>query len=191
MYRKNSIPWPEPVFTDGIVSILSALLMPIAIQISGRLKIPPVGLAVAVAGVLFAALAGWRIVPAREQKGTEGFDTGAYLLEARIREGARAAGKTVGAVEKILEEADAQIIGMIRNNFRVSAPNSRRILQPEDILIIEADPEAISGALSSAAQFQCGYLPDGGRYWRLLRFSDADRASEQHPDTGPWRIPIR
>jgi di/tricarboxylate transporter len=173
-----------------------ALLMPVAIQIAGRLKIPPgkvlmplafgtilggmttmigtppnlivsgfreqtgmgsfgmfdftpVGLAVAACGVLFAALAGWRIVPGREQKGAEGFDTGVYLLETRIKEGARAAGKTVGEVEKILEEADAQIIGMIRNDFRVSAPNIRRILHPEDILIIEADPEALGGALSS------------------------------------------
>jgi di/tricarboxylate transporter len=173
-----------------------ALLMPVAIQIAGRLKIPPgkvlmplafgtilggmttmigtppnlivsgfraqtgmgsfgmfdftpVGLAVAACGVLFAALAGWRIVPGREQKGTEGFDTGAYLLEARIKKGARAAGKSVADVEKILEEADAQIVGMIRNDFRVSAPNARRILRPEDILIIEADPEALSGVLSS------------------------------------------
>ena len=173
-----------------------ALLMPVAIQIAGRLKIPPgkvlmplafgtilggmttmigtppnlivsgfraqtgmgsfgmfdftpVGLAVAACGVLFAALAGWRIVPGREQKGAEGFDTGAYLLEARIKKSARAAGKTVGEVEKILEEADAQIIGMIRNDFRVSAPNIRRVLRPEDILIIEADPEGFAGALSS------------------------------------------
>ncbi|MFC1690527.1 SLC13 family permease [Pseudomonadota bacterium] len=135
-------------------------------------------MSVAVAGVLFAAFVGWRIVPAREQKGAEGFDTGAYLLEARIREGARAAGKTVGDVEKILEEADAQIIGMIRNNFRVSAPNARRILQPEDILIIEADPEAISGALSSlglvleneASNREPADSPDSG---------DKDKASEQ------------
>jgi di/tricarboxylate transporter len=98
---------------------------------------------------LFAALLGWRIVPGREQKGADGFDTAAYLLEARIKKGARAAGKTVGEVEKILEEADAQIVGMIRNDFRVSAPNSRRILRPEDILIIEADPEVLSGVLSS------------------------------------------
>jgi di/tricarboxylate transporter len=173
-----------------------ALLMPVAIQISHRLKLPPgkvlmplafgtilggmttmigtppnlivsgfraqngmgsfgmfdftpVGLAVAVCGVLFVALAGWRIVPGREQKGTEGFDTGAYLVEARINEGARAAGKSIREVEKILDEADAQIIGMIRNNFRVSAPNARRMLRAEDILIIEAEPESLAGALSS------------------------------------------
>ena len=124
-----------------------ALLMPVAIQVAGRLELPPgkvlmplafgtilggmttmigtppnlivagfraqnemgsfgmfdftpVGLAVALAGVLFTALVGWRIVPAREQKGVEGFETGAYLVEARIRDGARAAGKTVSAVEK-------------------------------------------------------------------------------------------
>ena len=61
----------------------------------GMFDFTPVGLAVAVAGVLFAALAGWRIVPASEQKGAEGFDTGAYLLEARIREGAR--GRSAGS----------------------------------------------------------------------------------------------
>ena len=38
----------------------------------------PVGLAVAVAGVAFVALLGWRLVPARKQAGAEGFETGAY-----------------------------------------------------------------------------------------------------------------
>ena len=197
-----------PTFTiaaiTGLGALLSAfmnnvgalaLLMPIAIQISSRLELPPgkvlmplsfgtilggmttligtppnlivsafraqngwdsfgmfdftpVGLAIAVVGVLFAALAGWRIVPAREQKGAEGFDTASYLVEARIQEKGKAAGKTVREVEKILEEADAQVTGMIRNNFRVSAPNARRKLLPGDILIIEAEPESLSGALS-------------------------------------------
>jgi di/tricarboxylate transporter len=115
----------------------------------GMFDFTPVGLAVASAGVLFTALLGWRIVPAREQKGAEGFETGAYLVEARIGEGARADGKTVSAIEKVLEEADAQVVGMIRNDFRVAAPNARRILRANDILIIEADPESLGSALSS------------------------------------------
>ena len=115
----------------------------------GMFDFTPVGLAVAVAGVLFAALAGWRMVPAREQKGSDSFDTGAYLTEARVTGNARAAGKTLRAAERILEEADAQVVGMIRNNFRVSAPNGRRVLRPDDILIIEAEPESLGPALSS------------------------------------------
>ena len=109
----------------------------------------PVGLAVAGLGVIFAALAGWRLVPTREQIDTEGFDTGSYLTEVRVTENASAVGKTLRAVEKILEEVDAQVIGMIRNDFRISAPNARRVLRPDDILIIEAEPESLSSVLSS------------------------------------------
>jgi di/tricarboxylate transporter len=115
----------------------------------GMFDFSPVGLAVAGAGVLFVALAGWRIVPAREQKGADSFDTGSYLIEARVTDKARAVGKTLRAVEKVLEEADAQVIGMIRNEFRVSAPNARRVLRPDDVLIIEAEPESMGSALAS------------------------------------------
>jgi di/tricarboxylate transporter len=115
----------------------------------GMFDFSPVGLAVAGAGVLFVALAGWRIVPARESKGADSFDTGSYLIEARVTDKARAVGKTLRAVEKVLEEADAQVIGMIRNDFRISAPNARRVLRPDDILIIEAEPESMGSALAS------------------------------------------
>jgi di/tricarboxylate transporter len=115
----------------------------------GMFDFTPVGLAVALAGVAFAALAGWRLVPAREQKGADSFDTGTYLTEARVAENSKAVGKTLRAIQDILEEADAQVIGMIRNDFRVSAPNSRRQMRPDDILIIEADPESLSSTLSA------------------------------------------
>src|SRR5690606_614706 len=36
----------------------------------------PVGVVVAVGGILFITLIGWRIVPARERSGAESFDTG-------------------------------------------------------------------------------------------------------------------
>ncbi len=115
----------------------------------GMFDFSPVGLAVAGAGILFATLAGWRLVPTREQKGAESFDTGSYLVEARVTEKARAAGKTIRAIQETLDKADAQVIGMIRNDFRVSAPNKQRILRAGDILIIEAEPESLSEALSS------------------------------------------
>ena len=116
----------------------------------GMFDFTPVGLAVAVAGVAFAALAGWRLVPSREKKDAESFDTGTYVTEARVGENSGTVGKTLGSVEKILEEADAQVIGMIRNEFRVSAPNPRRKMRSGDILIIEADPESLAATLSSA-----------------------------------------
>jgi di/tricarboxylate transporter len=173
-----------------------ALLMPVAMQIAGRLNLPPgkvlmplafgsilggtttligtppnlvvsglraeaglgnfgmfdftpVGLAVTVAGIAFIGLVGWRLVPARPQAGIEGFDTGTYLTEALVTEGSKAAGMKLREIEAALEEADAQIIGLVRNDVRVSAPNAGRYVHAGDILIIEAEAETLAKALSS------------------------------------------
>ncbi|MBS7664344.1 SLC13 family permease [Pseudomonas lalucatii] len=107
----------------------------------------PVGVAVALTGVLFIALLGWRLVPRREVAGAASFDTGTYITEARVAEGAKAAGKSLREVEQLLEEADAQVVGMVRNKLRLSAPNPRRILQVDDVLMIEAEPEALGDVL--------------------------------------------
>ena len=115
----------------------------------GMFDFTPVGLAVAGIGVLFVAFIGWRIVPTREQKGVAEFDTGTYISEARVAEESAANGKTLREAESILEESGAQIIGMVRNDFRVYAPNPTRVLRTGDILIIEAEPESLSAALSS------------------------------------------
>ncbi|MCG4452491.1 SLC13 family permease [Pseudomonas sp. MMS21-TM103] len=107
----------------------------------------PVGIAVALTGVVFIALLGWRLVPKREVSSAASFDTGTYLTEARVKPGAKAVGKTLREVELLLDEADAQVIGMVRNELRLSAPNPRRVLQADDVLVIEAEPEALGGVL--------------------------------------------
>jgi di/tricarboxylate transporter len=109
----------------------------------------PVGVAVAVAGIAFVGIFGWRIVPARKQSASESFDTGSYLSEVRIVSGSKAENKSLREVEQLLDEADAQIIGMIRRDVRISAPNPTRILQDGDVLIILVEPESLPKALSS------------------------------------------
>jgi di/tricarboxylate transporter len=109
----------------------------------------PVGLAVAAAGVLFVALLGRWLVPARERAGTETFDTADYLTEARVPEGAKALGQTLGEIEAALEQADAQVVGLVRNEVRVTAPRSDRVLREGDILLIQAEAQALATALSS------------------------------------------
>ena len=109
----------------------------------------PVGLVVAGAGVLFVALIGWRLVPARERAGTEDFVTGAYLTEAVVPEDGKTVGKTIQELGQIIEEDDAQIVGLVRNAFRVSAPNPRHTLRAGDILVIEAEPKSLAHAVSS------------------------------------------
>lgn len=107
----------------------------------------PVGLAVASCGIVFITFC-WRLVPTRERSGVEGFVTGAYMTEARVTADSRAAGKTLREIGPYLADADAQVVGMVRNNLRVVAPNPGHRLRAGDILVIEAEPASLATALS-------------------------------------------
>lgn len=172
-----------------------ALLMPVAVQLSGRLGLQPgqvlmplafgtilggmttligtppnlivsgfraeaglgafsmfdftwVGAAVAVAGVCFLTLVGWRLVPARKAAGAEGFETGNYLTEVRVPEGSKTIGMTLRGFEAEIQDSDAQIVGLVRNDVRMTAPHGGRRIRSGDILVLEANVDTLSKALS-------------------------------------------
>ncbi|WP_214001155.1 SLC13 family permease [Arsukibacterium sp.] len=107
-----------------------------------------VGASITAVGLVFIILIGWRLVPKRKQAGTEGFETGAYITEVRIPDGSKADGMKLREVEAVLDDADAQVVGLIRNDFRVNAPSSGRYLRALDVLIIEAEADALTKVLS-------------------------------------------
>ena len=109
----------------------------------------PVGLAVALAGVVFVALVGWRLVPVRKQSGLEGFETGAYLTEARVVADSASIGKALYELDPVLDEAGAQVVGMSRDHMRVIAPYPGRRLREGDILVLEAEAESLAKLLTS------------------------------------------
>ncbi len=108
----------------------------------------PVGVAVALAGVVFVTLVGWRLVPARKASGAEGFETGAYLTEVRVPEKSKAIGLTLRQFEAEIDDSEAQIVGLVRNEVRMTAPHGGRRIREGDILVLEADVETLAKALS-------------------------------------------
>ena len=115
----------------------------------GMFDFTPVGLVVAVVGVLFVCLIGWRLVPERGQAGAATFETGTYLTEALVSEKSGAAGKTVWEIARMLGEEEAQVVGIVRNDARVAPARAGQRVHSGDILVIEAEPEALSAAISS------------------------------------------
>ena len=109
----------------------------------------PVGIVVALAGVLFTVLLARFLVPARERSGAEEFETGAYITEVRVPEGSASDGKPLHEIEKALEEHEAQVLSMLRNDVRVNAPRGNRVIRANDILVIEAEAEGLATALST------------------------------------------
>lgn len=108
----------------------------------------PVGFAVALAGVLFVALAGWRLVPARRQTGVEGFESGAYITEVRVLEGSKAEGMSLREIEAELADIDAQIIGIVQKDVRLIAANPGRRMHAGNILMVEAEADSLASVLS-------------------------------------------
>jgi di/tricarboxylate transporter len=185
-------------FLSGFMNNVGAmaLLMPVAVQLAGRLDLPPgrvlmplafgtilggmttmigtppnlivsgfraqlgqggfgmfdfapVGLSVAFVGVLFIITVGWRLVPVRKRQGTLEFETGAYMTEALVPPKSKAAGMHLGEIEAALEEVDVQILGLIRNEVRINAPPPWRQVLGGDILVIEAEADALAQVLAN------------------------------------------
>jgi di/tricarboxylate transporter len=108
----------------------------------------PVGAPLTAGGIAFVGLIGWHLVPKRKQQEGGGFDTGTYLSEVRVDESSKAQGKRLFEVERMLDEADAQVVGLVRYDLNVTAPNPRYVLHAGDVLVIEAEPEALATALA-------------------------------------------
>jgi len=109
----------------------------------------PVGLAVAVAGVVFISLVGWRLVPARRALTDGEFETGSYLTEVRVRAASSAIGLTLRAFEREIEGSDAQIVGLVRNEVRMTAPHGGRRIRAQDILVLEAEVGTLAKAIAT------------------------------------------
>ncbi len=113
----------------------------------------PVGLACAVAGVLFVATIGWRLIPVeRQQQNTsqELIDISGYLAELHVPEGSKAIGQRPRDLDDIADEHDVFIAGVIRNGLRLPGRARWTAIQTGDILVIESGPETLdsfAGAL--------------------------------------------
>ena len=108
----------------------------------------PVGIAVATLGVLFVGVIGWRLVPARKSAAGADFDTGTYLTEVRVPENSKAVGLTLRGFEAEIEDSGAQIVGLVRNEVRMTAPHGARHINAGDVLVLQADVDALAEALS-------------------------------------------
>jgi di/tricarboxylate transporter len=103
----------------------------------------PVGATTALAGVLFVALVGWRLVPVAARKravSAELFDIEHYVTEARVPKNSAAVGRTLGELDEASKDIDALLVAQIRGERRYR-PAAEVPIQAGDVLVIEAGPE--------------------------------------------------
>jgi len=108
----------------------------------GMFAFSPVGGMVALFGVAFVALIGWRFIPkdAQKKSGTEElFALNEYITEVRVPEDCKFVGKTLGEVEKETGEK-MMVFGFIRKDGKVISPNRNNLVRADARYLVKVDP---------------------------------------------------
>jgi di/tricarboxylate transporter len=106
----------------------------------------PVGGITAIAGLVFVALVGWRLIPQRDGPGLQGdplADYADYIAELSIPRGSALIGKRLSEIYPEADKADVAILGLIRIGKRRYGTSANTELKALDHIVIEAAPEAL------------------------------------------------
>ncbi|MDH3632631.1 MAG: SLC13 family permease [Gammaproteobacteria bacterium] len=112
----------------------------------GMFDFSPVGAVTALAGVIFIVFVGWRLIPvsdtddARSELPLPHED---YIAEVRVAADTSIIGRRVRDLDTETDEADVEIIGLVRKGKRLPGRARREEIRQGDILVIEADAEHI------------------------------------------------
>jgi di/tricarboxylate transporter len=103
-----------------------------------------VGVGVALAGILFISLGGWRLIPDRpgDRSAEELFEIDKYTSELRVTKDSKAGGMTIRQIAQEVD-AEASIVGLARGKRRVAMPALYETLAADDVLLVEGDAESI------------------------------------------------
>jgi di/tricarboxylate transporter len=112
----------------------------------------PVGLAVAIVGVAYVALIGWRLIPVARGKhnmAKELFELGDYVAEVKVPEESAAIGQRVRDLDEITAEHEVEIIGLVRRGERQPGLARRVAIRKNDVLVLKAAPDGIEGLVGA------------------------------------------
>jgi di/tricarboxylate transporter len=113
----------------------------------------PVGLCVAIAGIIFVALIGWRLIPKHERatRIRSGDDTGHFVAEAQVLKDSSSIGLRVSDLYPLASEHDIAVLGLVRRGRRLTGFARYEEICKGDHIVLEGDPKSIEAFLGSAA----------------------------------------
>jgi di/tricarboxylate transporter len=122
----------------------------------------PVGVPIAIVGVLYITFVGWRLIP-RERRGQKPpedlFEIADYVAEVKVPKGSKTIGKSVEELED-LSEGEVTAVSLIRRKKRLRGTPRHEMLQEGDILSLEADPVDLDKLVKSAGLELAGKKKD-------------------------------
>ena len=116
----------------------------------GMFSFTPVGLTVAVAGLLFVALVGWRLVPARGDAAASLLEPASFQAELDLPEECEHEGKALATLEEAARASDVLLIGVWRKGNQHLLRGGWVILQANDVLVVEGASDAIGSFIKAS-----------------------------------------
>ena len=111
-----------------------------------------VGVGVALTGILFITVIGWRLIPKNRKSQSrveDMFEIQDYITELKIPEESPIVGQSVYDLEKLVKR-DIVVLSMIRGDKTISVLRLGKRLRANDILIIEASTDDIKEIINIA-----------------------------------------
>lgn len=110
----------------------------------------PVGAGVALVGVLFIILIGWRLIPQRKGQLSrkELFKIEDYITEIVVPKKSALTGKRMRDLEEATD-GDIVVVGHVRDGQKFAAPSPYRTFKEGDNLVVRANTEDLQGLLDA------------------------------------------
>lgn len=125
----------------------------------------PVGLAVAIIGIVFVSVVGWRLLPSHPSiaEFEKDIRKGRYVAELRVGEQSTTDDIILRDLYPKADTADVHLLGLIRNGKRRPGLSMNEILREGDFLVVEGDPKAIEAFTGqSGLEFAGSEQHEGG-----------------------------
>jgi di/tricarboxylate transporter len=105
----------------------------------------PVGGGIAICGILFLLLIGWKLVKVRKQTtGLELFDVEKYLFELKVTRESEFAHKKAGELKDALADKKLSLLSMVHRHEKIAIVSRRQLISSSDLLMIQGSQDAIA-----------------------------------------------
>ncbi len=112
----------------------------------GMFDFAPVGAGVAIVGVVFIALLGWKLTP-RRQGSTDSedlFHVEDYISEVLVPASSPLVGHPISRISVDLGKGtDAVVVGLVRGDEHLPAPAAHEVIEAGDLLLVEATSDEL------------------------------------------------
>jgi hypothetical protein len=153
----------------------------------------PVGGVIALAGILFMLLFGWRLVKVRSTDlGANLFDIDGYLFETRVTEDSPVVGMSTSKFQNMLRDNKMDLLARISGDIEFAPPDGRYKIKQGDYLMIQGthdDVQSMAASISSPCtppltRRPSSVIPSIPRLWKSLSLQIRHLSAERLPIPG-------